>query len=80
MKKFNVTITQKDGATKEVYVIVDDQTAKMLGQLKDEKIVHDFLVEEYRMFMADLHEHRHVQSLDAYIFPVWFACIFIALI
>ena len=64
MKKLKATVTKKDGTTKEVYVVVDEQTAEMLATLKDEKMVNDYLVDEYRMFMADRHEHLYTQSLD----------------
>lgn len=64
MKKLKAIVTKKDGTTKEVYVVVDNQTAEMLATLKDEKMVNDYLVEEYRIFMKDYHERRHTQSLD----------------
>lgn len=64
MKKLKAIVTKKDGTTKEVYVVVDNRTAEMLAQLNDEKIVNDYLVEEYKMFMAEYHEHRYTQSLD----------------
>lgn len=64
MKKLKATITKKDGTQKEVFVIVDEQTAEMLKQLGDKKMVNEYLVEEYKMFMADVQEQRHTQSLD----------------
>ncbi len=63
MKKFKAIVTKNDGTKKEVYVIVDNRTAKMLAQLDDE-MRNDYLVEEYRMFMSVYNEHRNVQSLD----------------
>lgn len=65
MKKLKATVTKKDGTTKEVYVIVDNQTAEMLALLDDKKMVNDYLVDEYKMFMADRYHHRHAQSLDS---------------
>lgn len=64
MKKFKATVMKKDGTTKEVFVVVDNKTAKMLSQLNDETAINEYLVEEYRMFMADRHEHLCTQSLD----------------
>lgn len=64
MKKLRAIVTKKDGTTKEVYVVVDNQTAEMLAQLNDEKMVNDYLAEEYKMFMAERNYHRNVQSLD----------------
>ena len=64
MKKLKATVTKKDGTTKEVYVVVDEQTAEMLTKLENKQIVNDYLVEEYKMFMSDRHEHLYTQSLD----------------
>ena len=64
MKKLKATVTKKDGTTKEVYVVVDEQTAEMLTKLQDKQLVNDYLVEEYKMFMSDRHEHLYTQSLD----------------
>ena len=66
MKRLKAIVTKKDGTIKEVFVDVDDQTAEMLAQLGDKKMVNDYLVEEYRMIMADYKYHRNVQSLDNY--------------
>ena len=66
MKRLKAIVTKKDGTIKEVFVDVDDQTAEMLAQLGDKKMVNDYLAEEYRMFMADYKFHRNVQSLDNY--------------
>ena len=66
MKRLKAIVTKKDGTTKEVFVDVDDQTAEMLAQVDDKKMVNDYLAEEYRMFMADYKYHRNVQSLDNY--------------
>ena len=64
MKKLKATVTKKDGTNKEVYVVVDEQTAEMLTKLQDKQLVNDYLVEEYKMFMSDRHEHLYTQSLD----------------
>ena len=64
MKKLKATVMKKDGTKKEVFVVVDNKTAKMLSQLNDETAINEYLVEEYRMFMADRHEHLCTQSLD----------------
>lgn len=66
MKKLKATITKKDGTQKEVFVLVDEQTAEMLEQLSDEKMVNDYLEEEYKMYMADVREQRNAQSLEGY--------------
>lgn len=64
MKKLKAVVTREDGTTKEVYVVVDEQTAEMLAKVEDKQIVNDYLVEEYKLFMADYREKRHTQSLD----------------
>ena len=43
MKKLKATITKKDGTQKEVFVIVDEQTAEMLKQLGDKKVIAEDL-------------------------------------
>ena len=65
MKKMKATITKKDGTQKEVFVLVDEQTAEMLEQLGDEKMVNEYLLGEYELQMADYRERLNVQSLDA---------------
>lgn len=64
MKKLKAVVTREDGTTKEVYVVVDEQTAEMLAKIEDKRIVNDYLVEEYKLFMADFRERRRTQSLD----------------
>ena len=64
MKKLKAVVTREDGTTKEVYVVVDEQTAEMLAKIEDKQIVNDYLVEEYKLFMADFRERRRTQSLD----------------
>ena len=65
MKKLKATITNEDGTTKTVLVLVDNQTAEMLEQLEDEKMVNEYLLGEYELKMADYRERLNMQSLDA---------------
>ena len=65
MKKLKATITNEDGTTKTVLVLVDNQTAEMLEKLEDEKMVNEYLLGEYELKMADYRERLNMQSLDA---------------
>ena len=64
MKKLTAIVPKNNGTQKEVFVLVDNRTAEMLAQVGDKKLVNDYLVEEYRLYMSDHNEHRNTQSLD----------------
>lgn len=63
MKKLFTQIVKKNGELKDVYVCVDDETARVLEQV-DEETRHTYLQEEYKMFMADYRYKRRNQSLE----------------
>ena len=63
MKKLFTQIVKKNGELKDVYVCVDDETAKVLEQV-DEETRRTYLQEEYKMFMADYRYKRRNQSLE----------------
>lgn len=62
-KKLFTQIVKKNGEIKDVYVCVDDETARVLEQV-DEETRHTYLQEEYKMFMADYRYKRRNQSLE----------------
>ena len=62
-KKLFTQIVKKNGEIKDVYVCVDDETAKVLEQV-DEETRRTYLQEEYKMFMADYRYKRRNQSLE----------------
>lgn len=62
-KKLFTQIVKKNGELKDVYVCVDDETAKVLEQV-DEETRRTYLKEEYKMFMADYRYKRRNQSLE----------------
>ena len=62
-KKLFTQIVKKNGELKDVYVCVDDETAKVLEQV-DEETRRTYLQEEYKMFMADYRYKRRNQSLE----------------
>lgn len=64
MKKLKATVTQKDGSKKEIYVMVDDGTAEVLAQVDDKEFVNQYLIDEYKAFMADYREKRNTLSLE----------------
>lgn len=63
MKKLYTQITKKNGELKDVYVCVDNETAKVLEQV-DEETRRIYLQEEYLTFMSNVKYKRSNQSLD----------------
>lgn len=63
MKKLSTTVTTNN-ETKTIYVLVDDETAKMLEQV-DEQTRHDYLLGEHEIYLNDLKETRRHQSLES---------------
>ena len=63
MKKLSTQITTDDGK-KTISVWLDDETARILGECKDERIMHDYIVEEYRANLIERKETRRHQSLE----------------
>lgn len=63
MKKLYTQITKKNGELKDVYVCVDNETAKVLEQV-DEETRRVYLREEYLTFMSNVKYKRSNQSLE----------------
>lgn len=63
MKKLFTQVVKHNGELKDVYVCVDDKTAKVLAQV-DEATRKAYLQEEYEMITAENYHNRHTQSLD----------------
>lgn len=63
MKKLYTQITKKNGEGKNVYVCVDNETAKVLEQV-DEETRRIYLQEEYLTFMSNVKYKRSNQSLE----------------
>lgn len=63
MKKLSTQITTDDGE-QTISVWLDDETACILGECKDERIIHDYIVEEYRASLLERKETRRHQSLE----------------
>lgn len=63
MKKLSITVTTNN-ETKIIYVLVDDETAKMLEQV-DEQTRHDYLLGEHEIYLNNLKERRRHQSLES---------------
>lgn len=63
MKKLYTQITKKNGELKDVYVCVDNETAKVLEQV-DEETRRVYLQEEYLTFMSNVKYKRSNQSLE----------------
>ena len=63
MKKLFTQVVKHNGELKDVYVCVDDKTAKVLAHV-DEATRKAYLQEEYEMITAENYHNRHTQSLD----------------
>lgn len=63
MKKLYTQITKKNGEVKNVYVCVDNETAKALEQV-DEETRRIYLQEEYLTYMSNVKYKRCNQSLE----------------
>lgn len=63
MKKLYTQITKKNGELKDVYVCVDNETAKVLEQV-DEETRRVYLQEEYLTYMSNVKYKRSNQSLE----------------
>lgn len=64
MKKLTTTVQTKDGTKREISVWLDDETAMVLLQSGDEKIIQDYIFEEYRTQLIERKETRRHQSLE----------------
>ncbi len=63
MKKLFTQIVKKNGELKDVYVCVDDETARVLEQV-DEETRKMYLQVEWEMKTTENYFRRHEQSLD----------------
>lgn len=63
MKKLFTQIIKKNGELKDVYVCVDDETAKVLEQVDDETR-RTYLQEEWQMKTVENRTRRNEQSLE----------------
>lgn len=63
MKKLKTKIMH-NGAEKEIAVLLDDETARLLEECGDEKLKHRYIVEEYKAQLIERRETRRHQSLE----------------
>lgn len=63
MKKLKTKIMH-NGAEKEIAVLLDDETARLLEECGDEKLRHRYILEEYKAQLIERRETRRHQSLE----------------
>ena len=63
MKKLSTTILHK-GKEKAISVWLDDETARLLEECGDERLKHEYIVEEYKARLIERRETRRHQSLE----------------
>lgn len=63
MKKLSTTILHK-GKEKVISVWLDDETARLLEECGDERLKHEYIVEEYKARLIERRETRRHQSLE----------------
>ena len=61
MKKITTKI-RKNNKTKTIYAIVDDETAELLEN-SSEKVRHEYIVSEHKIYLNNLKETRRHQSI-----------------
>ena len=64
MKKLKTKIMH-NGEEKEIAVLLDDETARILEECGDEKLKHRYIVEEYKAQLIERRETRRHSSSDA---------------
>ena len=64
MKKYNLEVTRKNGNKKTVAVYLDDETAALLDNAGDEKLLRTYLIEEYKSSRREQQEEFWNRSLD----------------
>jgi RNA polymerase sigma factor (sigma-70 family) len=64
MKKFRITIKEKCGQTHKATVLLEEETAKLLLETGDKRLLHDYLLEEYKFSRRDRTETRRHRSLE----------------
>ena len=63
MKKLSTTILHK-GKEKAISVWLDDETARLLEECGDERLKHEYIIEEYKARLIERRETRRHQSLE----------------
>ena len=63
MKKLKTKIMH-NGEEKEIAVLLDDETARILEECGDEKLRHRYILEEYKAQLIERRETRRHQSLE----------------
>ena len=63
MKKLKTKIMH-NGEEKEIAVLLDDETARILEECGDEKLKHRYIVEEYKAQLIERRETRRHQPLE----------------
>ena len=63
IKKLSTTILHK-GKEKAISVWLDDETARLLEECGDERLKHEYIVEEYKARLIERRETRRHQSLE----------------
>lgn len=63
MKKLRTKIVH-NGVEKEIAVLLDDETARLLEEYGNETLRHKYIVEEYKAQLIERRETRRHQSLE----------------
>lgn len=64
MKKFSTEMQTVNGERKTITVWLDDETSRLLDKYGDEKLRHEYIVEEYKAHLIERRETRRHQSLE----------------
>lgn len=64
MKKLSTIVTAKNGTKRAISVWLEEETAKALEVNGDKKLVHQYIVEEYKSSLLERKETRRHQSLN----------------
>lgn len=64
MKKLSTIIILKNGVSKTITVNVDDETARILQEQCDTKMIHNYILEEYKSRNSERRETRRHVSLE----------------
>lgn len=64
MKKLSTVVRTKEGKKKTITVWLDNETAWRLQECGDERLIHEYIVEEYKTHLIERKETRRHQSLD----------------
>lgn len=64
MKKFRITVKQKNGEEHQATVILDDQTAEALLATGDKELINSYLLDEHKEQLRERAETRRHESLE----------------